>query len=93
MRLFKHIISLALFLASSFALAAPVDINSADAETLSAAISGVGPKRAEAIVAYRDEYGTFQSVADLAKVKGIGLKIVEANKDNLVAIVPEKSEK
>lgn len=93
MQLFKWLFSLGLLLASSVALAAPVDINSADAETLSAAINGVGAKRAEAIVAYRDEHGAFQSVADLAKVKGIGLRIIEANKDNLVAIVPEMPKK
>lgn len=93
MRLFKWLFSLGLLLASSVAFAAPVDINSADAETLSAAINGVGDRRAEAIVTYRDEHGAFKSVVDLAKVKGIGLKIIEANKDNLVAIVPEKPRK
>jgi competence protein ComEA len=90
MQLSKWLFSLGLLLASSFALAGPVDINSADAQTLSSAINGVGVKRAEAIVAYRDEHGSFKSVSDLSKVKGIGLKIVEANKDNLVAIIPKK---
>ena len=90
MRLLKWLFSLGLLFASSLALAEPVDINTADAELLSTAINGVGPKRAEAIVAYRDEHGAFQSVSDLTQVKGIGLKIVEANRDNLRAIKPEQ---
>jgi len=89
MRLSKWLFSLGLLLASSFALAEPVDINSADAELLATAIKGVGPKRAEAIVTYRDEHGAFRSVSGLAQVKGIGSKIVDANRDNVVAIKPE----
>lgn len=53
----------------------PVNINAADVTQL-ATLKGIGPKKAEAIVAYRSEHGSFKTVDDLAKVKGIGLKSV-----------------
>lgn len=65
------------------AWAAPVNINSADAATLAAAIKGVGDKKAQAIVQYRKEHGPFRSVDDLANVPGIGPKTVANNRANL----------
>ena len=65
------------------ALAGPVDINTADAGTLAKELSGVGPARAQAIVAYRTEHGPFKSVDDLALVKNMPRKIIEANRENL----------
>lgn len=53
----------------------PVDINTADAAEL-ATLKGIGAKKAETILSYREVHGSFQSVDDLAKVKGIGLKTV-----------------
>jgi competence protein ComEA len=61
----------------------PVDINAAGAEALAEAIKGVGLKRAEAIVAYRDKNGPFATVDDLAKVQGIGERTVEGSRANL----------
>ena len=63
----------------------PVDINSASAQVLADAIPGVGMKRAEAIVAYRDEHGPFASVDELVEVRGIGEQILESSRENLVA--------
>lgn len=77
----KLFFALVLALVPLVALAGPVDINSADAATLSAGLKGVGPSKAEAIVAYRKANGPFKSADDLAKVKGIGPKTVEANRD------------
>jgi competence protein ComEA len=74
----------------SLALAGPalaaetVDINSADAETLDRVLDNVGRSKAEAIVAYRDENGPFESAEQLALVKGIGLATVERNLDRIV---------
>lgn len=68
---------------SAIIQAAPVDINSADATVLAQGIKGVGTKRAEAIVAYRKEHGPFKTVDDLAKVPGVGAKVVEENRANL----------
>lgn len=76
------VLSLALAL-PAFA-AEPVDINSADATTLAEGLTGVGMSKAEAIIAYRNEHGPFASAEDLAQVKGIGDKLVEKNRDNIV---------
>jgi len=40
--------------------------------------------KAEAIVAYRKEHGSFKSPEQLALVKGIGLKTVEKNRDRIL---------
>ncbi len=73
---------LSLLLASSFAFAAgaPVNVNTADAATIAAAMNGVGMAKAEAIVAYRKQHGAFKSLDQLANVKGIGLKTIEKNR-------------
>ena len=63
--------------------AAPVNINSADAAAIDAAMKGVGEISAAAIVAYRTKNGPFKRVDDLTKVKGVGPKIVEKNRANL----------
>ena len=82
--LFKSTI-LSVLLALSFNLfAAPVDINTADAKTLAANINGIGDKKAEAIVQYRDKHGPFKSADDLTKVKGIGPNLIEKNRDILL---------
>jgi competence protein ComEA len=60
---------------ASLALAA-VNINTATAREL-AALKGIGPAKAEAIVQYREKNGPFKSVNDLGKVKGLGAKTVE----------------
>ncbi len=60
-----------------------VNINTADAQTLAAALDGVGASRAKAIVEYRDAHGPFRSVDDLAQVKGIGERVVDANRTRL----------
>ncbi len=61
----------------------PVNINTADATALAEAISGVGLKRAEAIVAYRKQNGDFKSVDELTAVRGIGESTVEKSRANL----------
>lgn len=65
---------------------AQVDINNADAKTLAEALSGVGLVKAEAIVAYRVNNGPFRSVEDLGKVKGIGARTIEANREAIVIV-------
>ena len=57
-----------------------VSINRANAETLAAALNGVGIKKAKAIVAWRSANGKFKSVEQLQEVKGIGSAIIEKNK-------------
>lgn len=81
-----------LLLLLAFALpslaSAQVDINSADAKALAEAMSGIGLVKAEAIVAYREANGPFKRVEDLAKVKGIGAKTIEANRAAIVIVNP-----
>lgn len=82
------------FVFVSLVLAAPVfgatqvDVNSADAKTLAQALDGVGLTKAEAIVAYRNAHGPFESVDDLAKVQGIGPRIIEENREAIVVGKP-----
>lgn len=64
-----------------------VDINTADALTLAHVMEGIGEKKAEAIVKYRQEKGFFTSIQELEKVAGIGAKTIEKNKDKLIAAV------
>jgi competence protein ComEA len=69
--------------ASAFA-ADKVNINTADATAIADVLTGVGPAKAEAIIAYRKANGAFKSADQLAAVKGIGLKLVEKNRDRIV---------
>jgi competence protein ComEA len=60
-----------------------VNINTADAPTLDRVLVGVGPSKAEAIVAYRKANGPFRSADQLVSVKGIGLATVEKNRSRI----------
>jgi len=53
-----------------------VNINTADAEELQT-LPGIGEKRAEDIVAYREANGPFRIVEELTNVKGIGESVLE----------------
>ncbi len=57
-------------------VAVKIDINTADVAELTQ-IPGIGPKTAEAIVAYRKDNGQFKTLDDLVEVKGIGPKKLE----------------
>ena len=65
-----------------------IDVNTATAEELAAAMTGVGRKKAGAIVAYRDENGPFASIDDLVLVRGIGPATVDSNRDRLSVMEP-----
>ena len=54
----------------------PVNVNTASAVEL-AAIKGIGPAKAQAIVEHREKNGAFKSVDDLKQVRGIGDKMLE----------------
>jgi competence protein ComEA len=95
----KIILLLSLFAVN--AIAAPVNINTADAKTISEALSGIGQKKAEAIVKYREEKGLFKTAEDLTNIAGIGEKTVEKNKNDIllsdaastVVVEPKKDSK
>jgi competence protein ComEA len=78
--------------------ATPVNINTADAKTIGESLSGIGLKKAEAIVKYRTEKGAFKTADDLVNVDGIGPKTVEKIKSDILlsdaaAAEPKKEEK
>lgn len=75
----RTLIALCLFL-PWLAFAGPVDVNTASAEQLSEALNGIGPSKAAAIVAHREQRGPFRSHQDLARVKGIGESLVQKNR-------------
>ncbi|HEJ7934044.1 helix-hairpin-helix domain-containing protein [Serratia marcescens] len=62
---------------------AAVSINQATAEQLAAALSGVGLKKAEGIVRYREQNGPFTQVEQLQEVPGIGPALFEKNRTRL----------
>ncbi|HSC05772.1 MAG TPA: helix-hairpin-helix domain-containing protein [Steroidobacteraceae bacterium] len=82
---------LAALLLAPNAIAGPVNVNSADAKTLAKELQGIGMAKAEAIVSYRQKNGPYKTADDLAKVKGLGKKLIEQNKANL-KFEAEKSE-
>lgn len=53
------------------------NINKADSSQLQM-ISGIGPSKADKIIAYRDANGPFASIDDLTNVSGIGEKTLES---------------
>lgn len=64
--------------------AGPVNINTADAETLALELTGVGPALAAAIVEYRQRNGAFENAEALMQVSGIGARIIEMNRSNIL---------
>jgi competence protein ComEA len=83
----KIITTLAAFAAlviSSVTLAAPVNINTANAAEIAAALNGIGLNKAQAIVDYRDAYGLFNSAEEIVFVRGIGDSTFENNKSDIL---------
>lgn len=61
----------------------PVNINTAKTQELIEGLSGVGPVKARAIIAYREEHGLFEFSGQLREVKGIGPVTMEKNRDRI----------
>ena len=74
----------AAFVISSIASAAPVNINSASAEQIAEALTGIGMSKAQAIVDYREAYGLFSSADEIVFVRGIGDATYQDNKDDIL---------
>lgn len=75
---------LSLSLSSAWAVDAKVNLNKASAEVLAESLSGIGLTKAQAIVAWRDQNGQFDSLDELLAVKGVGETLVAKNKDRIV---------
>jgi competence protein ComEA len=78
----KLFIFMLLFTANS--VAAPVNINTADAQKIADSLKMIGEKKAQSIIEYRTKNGQFKNVDDLKKVAGIGDKIIEKNKNDIL---------
>lgn len=63
-----------------------IDLNEANATNLNHSMKGIGAKRAEAIVTYRQKHGSFKSVSDLAYVPGFGSNFVKKHQAELEKI-------
>ncbi|NND47720.1 MAG: helix-hairpin-helix domain-containing protein [Woeseiaceae bacterium] len=83
MKTSKCTLAIASLLLPWIALAGPVNVNTADAETISAELKGVGLSKARAIVEYRKKHGPFKTADDLSLVKGIGERTVEINRRDI----------
>ncbi|WP_417903426.1 ComEA family DNA-binding protein [Candidatus Sodalis pierantonius] len=46
-------------------------------------LKGIGPKKGQAIIDYREQHGPFERIEDLEKVKGIGPATMARIKDCL----------
>ncbi|MGD9984268.1 MAG: ComEA family DNA-binding protein [Porticoccaceae bacterium] len=62
---------------------AAVNVNTASAEQLASGLIGVGPAKAQAIIAYRETNGPFKDEAQLLNVKGIGEAILKKNEGRI----------
>lgn len=60
-----------------------INVNTADKDLLMS-IKGVGEKRAEAIINYREQNGPFKNIEQLAEIKGLGQYFVDTNREKLV---------
>ena len=57
-----------------------ISINTASASTLMT-LNGIGQKKAEAIVSYREQNGPFKKIEDITKVSGIGNSVFDKIKE------------
>ncbi len=90
MKILKILTALGLLMVSTASFAGQVDVNTADAETISAELNGIGLSKAKAIVEYREKHGPFRSVDDLSLVKGIGERTVERNRSDIKVSATKK---
>ncbi len=84
-RLWAYAAALLLFSVTSFADDAvmAVNVNTASAEEIAEVLVGIGVRKAEAIVAYREANGRFDRAEELQLVKGIGRSTVDRNLERI----------
>jgi len=70
---------------------AALNINTATQSELEA-VKGLGPTKAQSIIAYREANGSYKSVDDLDKVKGFGKASIEKLKSELT-VGPDNAKK
>ena len=84
--MFKYFIFL-LFV-SLTVTAAPININTANSTEIANALNGIGLKKAKAIINYREKNGSFSSLDQLNRVKGIGKKTLKNNQQDIQFAAP-----
>ncbi|MCC5854991.1 MAG: helix-hairpin-helix domain-containing protein [Idiomarina sp.] len=60
-----------------------VNINTASAEEIAAALRGVGLARARAIIELREKLGQFTDIDQLLEVRGLGIRILNENRERI----------
>ena len=60
-----------------------VNLNTASAEQLAMGLTGVGLKRAAAIIELRTKLGGFTDINQLLQVKGLGPRMLELNRERM----------
>ncbi|MFC4954400.1 ComEA family DNA-binding protein [Acinetobacter puyangensis] len=60
-----------------------LNINTATSDEIVAKLEGIGRKKAQAIIDYRNQHGTFKKVDDVLNVKGFGPKTLDKNRDRI----------
>jgi competence protein ComEA len=82
-RIAMCILLVGMLVAPVFLMAAEkINLNTATLEELMT-LDRIGPKYAQRIIDYRQTNGPFEKIEDIMKVKGIGPKTFEANKDKI----------
>lgn len=61
-----------------------LNINIATASEIQKSLTGIGTKKAEAIVQYREKHGNFTNAEQLLEVQGIGKATLEKNRDRII---------
>lgn len=84
METIKYFAAIAVFFFSTITLAAPVNINTASAEEIAAALDGIGMHKAQAIVEYRETYGEFNRADEIVFVRGIGEATFDKNRNDIL---------
>jgi len=90
MTIFRTAIAVILLAMPILTLAGPVNVNTADAETIAEALNGIGMAKAEAIVEYRKKHGPFKNADELSLVKGIGERTVDRNRADIQVSAPKR---
>lgn len=67
----------------AFMVVAKININTATKEELTT-LKGIGEVKAEAIIKFREHYGSIRSIEELINIKGIGEKTIENIKKDII---------
>ena len=90
MTIFRTATAVILLVWPILTFAGPVNVNTADAQTISAELNGIGLTKAKAIIDYRKKHGPFKNADELSLVKGIGERTVDRNSADIRVSAPKK---